>query len=103
VCREPGEEIMLMHCSRQRAVALFLLVLAVAMPVAALPEEGPDPDLSPGLFTVLWDRLSSLLGRFEAVLSGTSPEGATPSGTLDFGRQALDSDSRGTMDPNGGS
>ena len=92
-----------MDCSRQRAVAVFLLVLAVAMPVAALPEESPDPDRSTGVFAVLWGHLSSLLGRFEAAVSGTSLEGLAPSGIVDTGRQAQDSDSRGTMDPNGGS
>ena len=92
-----------MHCSRQRAVAVFLLVLAVAMPVAALPEEGSNPDRSPSLFTVLWDHLSSLFGRFEAAVSGTSLEGVDPSGALDSARQTLEPDSRSSMDPNGGS
>lgn len=93
-----------MQCSRQRAVAVFLLVLTVAMPVAALPEESLDADRSTGLFAVLWGHLSSLLGRFEAAVSGTGLEDVAPSGTLDSTRQPpLDSDSRSSMDPNGGS
>jgi len=92
-----------MQCSRQRAVAVFLLVLAVAMPVAALPEEGVDPDRSPSLFTVLWGHLSSLFGRFEAAVSGSGLEEVDPSGVPDAARQPPDSDSRSSMDPNGGS
>ena len=93
-----------MQCTRQRAVAVFLLVLAVAMPVAALPEESPDPDRSTGLFAMLWGHLASLLGHFEAVVSGTGLEDVDPSSILDSARQPpLESDSRGTMDPNGGS
>lgn len=94
---------LLMQCSRQRAVAVFLLVLAVAMPVAALPEEGLDPDRSPGLFAVLWGHLSSLLGRFEAVVSGTGLEGVAPSDVRDTGQRTLDNDSRSSMDPDGNS
>ncbi len=88
-----------MHCSRQRAVAVFLLVLAMAMPVAALPEEGLDPDRSPGPFAALWNRLSSLLGLSES--AGARSPGEAVDGILSL--LPWDADSRSSMDPNGGS
>lgn len=88
-----------MHCSRQRAVAVFLLLLAAAMPVAALPEEGLGPSRSPSLFAVLWDRLASLLGLTE-VTNPLEGEVTDPLGILDLGR-GPDTDSRSSMDPDG--
>ena len=89
-----------MHRSRQRAAAVFLLLLAAAMPVAALPEEGLDPDRSPSLFAVLWERLASFLGLSEEATSPAGGEATDPLGSLDFGR-GLDTDSRSSMDPDG--
>jgi hypothetical protein len=90
-----------MYRSRRRAVSVFLLALALAMPVAALPEA--DPDRPTGLFTAFWDRLASLLGTFEASWSGILQGGDNPdSSALDASRPP-EGDSRSSMDPNGNS
>lgn len=91
-----------MYRSRRRAVSVFLLALALAMPVAALPEA--DPDRPTGLFTAFWDRLASLLGTFEASWSGDPQVGLSPepSDAIDFSRPP-EGDSRSSMDPDGNS
>jgi hypothetical protein len=87
----------------RRAVAVFLLALAVALPVAALPApERATP--RPSLLAVLWAHIAPVLGLSEKSRGGADPDGLTapapPAG--DSATSPADNgDSRSTADPNG--
>lgn len=84
-----------MHRATCRAVAVFLLALALALPVAALPS-GQSTASRASVWTALWVRLAPILGFFEKSRSSMDPDGLTTPAP-----SAADNDSRSSMDPNG--
>jgi hypothetical protein len=87
----------------RRAVAVFLLALAVALPAAALPApERAQP--WPGLLAAFWTRLAPVLGLAEKSRSSADPDGLTapaPPPAAPDDSQAQEGDSRAGADPNG--
>ncbi|HKI05416.1 MAG TPA: hypothetical protein VKK31_25775 [Thermoanaerobaculia bacterium] len=84
-----------MHRATCRAVAVFLLALVLALPVAALPaHQRAAPRAS--VWTALWARLAPVFGFFEKSRASADPNGLTPPAP-----PADDNDSRSSMDPNG--
>jgi hypothetical protein len=78
----------------RRAVAVFLLALTVALPVAALPAPARAHSW-PGFFAALWARVAPVLGIAEKSRSSADPDGLTvPTPTNE-------DDSRSSADPNG--
>ena len=89
----------------RRAVAVFLLALVVALPLAALPDTEGVPRLWSGLLTGLWDRIAPILWLAEGSRAGADPDGLpapTPPPSEDS-MNALEEegDSRAGADPNG--
>ncbi len=84
-----------MHRTR-RAAAVFLLALALAMPLAALPAPARAQSW-PGFFATLWARVGVVLGLSEKSRGGADPDGATVS----IPPPPCENDSRGSADPDG--
>lgn len=78
----------------RRAVAVFLLALAVALPVAALPAPARAHSW-PGFFAALWARVAPVLGISEKSQGGADPDGVTVTIPTN------ENDTRGGADPNG--
>jgi hypothetical protein len=89
-----------MHRATCRAVAVFLLALALALPVAALPA-GQRTAPRAGVLETLWARLAPVLapvlGLFEKSRAGADPDGLTAPAPV----PPVDDDSRSSADPNG--
>ena len=83
-----------------RAVALFLLALAVALPAAALPAPRQEP--LQALLEALRANLAPVLALFQKSRAGADPNGRTSTTTEDpDASQTDDGDSRPGADPNG--
>ncbi len=80
----------------RRAVAVFLLALAVALPVAALPAPARAQSW-PGFFAALWARAGVVLGIAEKSRGSADPDGVAVPAPLPPGED----ESRGGADPNG--
>ena len=89
----------------RRTVAAFLLTLAVALPVAALPDTEGAPRLWPGLLSGLWDHIAPILGLAEGSRAGADPDGlpapTPPPSEGSTTVQATEGDSRAGADPDG--
>jgi hypothetical protein len=88
----------------RRAVAAFLLAMAVALPVAALPAaERAQP--WGGVFAALWAHIAPVLGLAEKSRASADPNGVTvpvaPPPAEEDSNQQSDGDSRSGMDPDG--
>lgn len=85
----------------RRAVPVFLLTLAVAIPAAAVPNPGRVASKE-GVLTTLWARLTAVVGVFDRSRPGADPDGTPitpPAPTTNS--QLEEGDSRAGADPNG--
>jgi hypothetical protein len=88
----------------RRAVTVFLLVLAVALPATALPAPERTHSWGQGVLTALWARLAPVLGISAASRASADPNGGGTSSAQPGENPAAptsDADSRAGADPNG--
>jgi hypothetical protein len=83
----------------RRAVAVFLLSLTLALPVAALPGGERAQESGPDLFAAIWARLAPIFGVWEKSGSMADPNGLTS--TSPETSQLEEGDSQSSADPNG--
>ena len=85
---------------RLRAAAVFLFLLAAALPLAAMP--APERAESPWerAAAALWARIAPVLSVFEKSRSSADPNGA-PAPAPEYDPQAFEGDSRSSADPDG--
>lgn len=83
----------------RRAVALFLLTLAVALPAAALPAPRQEP--LQAFLEALRERLAPVLALFAESLPSADPNGGTSTTEDPAPTQTDDGESRPGADPNG--
>jgi hypothetical protein len=85
----------------RRAVPVFLLTLAVAIPAAAGPSPGRVASKE-GVLTTLWARLAAVVGAFDPGRAGADPDGTTTTPPVPpTNSQVEEGDSRPGADPDG--
>lgn len=84
---------------KRRAVAVFLLSLTLALPVAALPGWERAQESGPNLFAAFWARLAPIFRVWEKSASSADPDGLTS--TSPETSQVEEGDSGSMADPNG--